>query len=121
MSPTQRTLAFLRKEGWTAQIVEKWNAFSHTRLDLFGCIDILAVRPGCILGIQVTSGNNHAARVNKSVELKTLRDWLLAGGKYEVWSWAKRGKRGKRKLWTLRRQELTLNDLRGPEEPASGV
>ncbi len=29
MSPTQRTLAFLRKQGYTAAITERWNQFAH--------------------------------------------------------------------------------------------
>ena len=37
-SPTQRTLKYLRDKGYTAQVVEHWNAFAKRRIDLFGVI-----------------------------------------------------------------------------------
>lgn len=110
-SPTARTLAALRAEEWTAQVVERWNAFARVRVDLFGCIDVLAVRPGAILAVQATSGANVAARVAKSKALPALRTWLEAGGRFEVWGWAKRGRRGEKKVWTARRKAITLADL----------
>jgi hypothetical protein len=45
------------------------------------------------------------------LEQEALQDWLKAGGRFEVVSWAKRGARGKRKVWTVRREELTIADL----------
>lgn len=102
MSPTQRTLAECRKRGWTAGIVEKWNMHARIRQDLFGCIDIVALTPNGILGIQACAGSSHAARMTKSLAEPRLAEWLKAGGAFEVWSWSKRGPRGKRKTWTLR-------------------
>lgn len=104
MSPTQRTLAECRKRGWTAQVVERFNSYTKRRIDLFGVIDLVVITPGGILGIQTTSGSggNHSARMLKARTEPRLRLWLEAGGKFEVWSWAKRGARGKRKTWTLR-------------------
>lgn len=111
MTPTQRTLALLRQEGWICQVVEKWNAHARKRVDLFGIIDIVALKPGIILGVQTTSGAGHSARIAKARAEPRLRDWLCAGGRFEVISWAKRGKRGKRKLYQVRKQRLTLRDL----------
>jgi hypothetical protein len=54
-SPTKRTLAKLRKEGYLCAIVEKFNRFAGIRQDLFGFIDILAIREGEIIGVQTTS------------------------------------------------------------------
>ena len=51
MSPTARTLALLRKQGYTAQVVERYCHYSHRRIDLFACIDVLALKPGQTLGI----------------------------------------------------------------------
>lgn len=45
-SPTQRTLAALRKLGYLAAVVEKWNHGAHIRQDLFGFIDVLAIGGG---------------------------------------------------------------------------
>lgn len=102
MSPTQRTLAALRSAGWICAVVERWNAHAGVRQDLFGFADILAIRPGVILAIQVTTGGNHAARRAKLDGEPRVRDWLAAGGAVELWSWSLRGERGKRKLWTSR-------------------
>lgn len=101
-SPTQRALAECKKRGWTAQVVERWNTWAKKRIDLFGCIDIVAITPTGILGIQVTSGTNHASRRTKILGEPRVRDWTYAGGLFELWSYTKRGERGARKLWALR-------------------
>lgn len=112
MSPTQRSLALCKKEGWTAAIVERWNAYARIRQDLFGCIDLLVLdgQPGP-LGVQVTAGSSHAARRTKMLAEPRLRAWLEAGARAEVWSWSKTGARGKRKLWTLRREPIILSQV----------
>ena len=104
MTPTQRTLALLRKEGWLCHIAEHWNAYAHIRQDAFGVIDIIALRPGTILGIQCTSAANHAARREKMRTSEGAAAWLAAGGKLELWSWGRRGPRGKRKTWQVNRE-----------------
>ena len=63
-SPTQRSLAHLRALGYRVAIVERWNPFARIRQDLFGVLDLLAVKDGEILGVQVTSGSNVAARIS---------------------------------------------------------
>lgn len=59
------------------------------------------VTPGEIIGIQATSGTNHAARRDKALAEPRLQAWLDAGGRFAIWSWRKAGARGKRKTWTL--------------------
>lgn len=108
-SPTQRSLAECRKRGWIAQVVERFNVYSKKKIDLFGVIDIVVITPTGILGIQATGGGNHSHRVVKALAEPRLQSWLAAGGLFEVWSWDKRGERGKRKLWTLRTERLTAN------------
>jgi hypothetical protein len=108
-SPTSRSLQHAKKLGWHAQVVERWNQYARVRQDLFGCIDVLAIAGDKLIGIQATSGNNHASRVAKALKEPRLRAWLAAGALFEVWSWAKQGKAGKRKLWTLRREPLELS------------
>lgn len=118
MTPSARTLKQLRSEGYSANVVERRVPYSHTTIDLFGFIDIVAVREGApILGVQVTSTSNTSARFKKAVAIPELRLWLSAGGAFEVHGWAKRGKAGKRKLWTLSRRVVTLEDL--PNAPAA--
>lgn len=107
MTPTARTLAELRKRNWPAQVVEQTIPRTFIKRDLFGVIDIVAICPTGILGIQATTGDNHAARVAKIADEPRVAQWLTAGGQLEVWSWAKRGARGARKLWTLRVEAIT--------------
>lgn len=110
-SPTQRALALCRKYGWTAQVVERWNPHARVRQDLFGCIDLILLEgpQTGVVGVQVTSGSGHSARVRKSLDEPRVRQWLEAPARFEVWSFAKRGPAGKRKLWTLRAQAIELN------------
>lgn len=106
-SATQATRKHLKSLGITSQITERWNAFAKVRQDLFGFIDLVALDTSVgIIGIQTTTMDNMAARRTKIEELETLSPWLLSGGIVEVWGWGKRGGRGKRKLWTLRRERL---------------
>jgi hypothetical protein len=109
-SPTQRTLAECKRRGYVVQVVERWCQYSRRRIDLLGGIDIVALTPAGILGIQACAGASHAARRSKLLAEPRLHAWLAAGGKLAVWSWSKRGARGKRKLWTLREDELATAD-----------
>lgn len=106
MSPTQRTLAHYRKLGAVVEVVERWNPHSKTRHDLFGMFDLLVLSDNTIIGVQVTSGSNVAARLVKLRESPLLPVWLGCGGKVLVHGWAKRGPRGKVKRWTLREEVL---------------
>jgi hypothetical protein len=111
-SPSQRTLERLRKDGYIAQVVEKRVPFRNITQDLFGCIDILAVKPGHpVLGVQATTVSNQSARYKKSIAIPELRVWLEAGCRFEVWGWAQSGKEGKRKLWTPSIRNVRLVDL----------
>lgn len=111
MSPTARSLEKLRKDGYTCAVTEKWNAFSKTRQDLFGCIDLVGIHPEKkgVLGIQATSTANISARVTKSTAEPRLKTWLLAGNSFSVWGWSKKGKRGEKKTWTLTSRDIVLD------------
>ena len=99
--PSQLTLNELRKNGYLCQVVERYNSFAHFRVDLFGIIDIVAIKDNEILGIQATSAVNHTTRVIKARKSDTLSKWLKAGGKFQVWSWAKKNNK-----WEVRKEEL---------------
>ncbi len=106
MTPTARTKQFLERDGYHVSIVEKWNAFAKIRQDLFGFIDILALKPGVLLAIQVTSTGNMSSRIEK-INQSPLRDWWVSTGcRLEVHGWSKKGPRGKRKTWQLTRKVL---------------
>ncbi len=99
--PTQRSLELLRKLGYAAQVVERWNQWAKRRVDLFGCIDILAMHPEHgLLAVQATTATNLSARVAKCKAEPLCRRFVEQAGQFEIWSWAKRGERGKRKTWS---------------------
>lgn len=111
MTPTARTLNWLRKEGWNADVVERYNAFVRRRFDLFGGLDIVAVRDRETLGVQCTTVDNQAARLAKLADLPGIQAWLKAGNLCWVVGWSKRGARGKRKLWTPSVTELLADGV----------
>jgi hypothetical protein len=109
-SPTARSLELLRREGWTAGVVERRLPRCFITVDLFNAFDIVAIRPDVpgVFAVQATgdNGGNHAARVRKLIAEAAVRTWLAAGNRAEVWSWRKAGNR-----WQCRRQAVTLADL----------
>jgi hypothetical protein len=89
MSPTQRTIKVLKEDGWSVAIVEYWNPFARRRVDLFGFIDILALKGDETLALQVTSGTNVSARVKKITDHANIAAVRDAGWRVEVWGWRK--------------------------------
>lgn len=88
-SPTARTLDALRKDGWLAWVVEKWIPRARQRSDLFGFIDILALRNGEVLAVQATSRSNVSSRVHKIADHANVAAVRAAGWRIEVWGWGK--------------------------------
>lgn len=104
MGPLARSLILLRDRGWQAQSVEHWNPHARRRQDLFGFIDVLAVKDEITLAVQPTSDANVSARVKKINESPLLEAVLRAGWRVEVWGWSKRRELGgQRLLWAVRR------------------
>lgn len=97
-TPTARSLAYLREQGWTAAVVEHWNPHSQTRNDLFGFIDILAIRGDETLAIQTTTASNVAAHIHKIADNPYVAAVREAGWQIRVHGWEKR--RGR---WQLAR------------------
>jgi len=91
MTPTQRSLAALRDLGYLVEVVEKWNSFTRTRKDLWGWADLLAIKRGEVLAVQVTSEGvaNRVAKVTNSETLGRVRE---AGVRIEVHGWRKNAK-----------------------------
>jgi hypothetical protein len=98
--------------GYKAGVVERFIQAIHQRVDLFGCIDIVAIREHVqgVLGVQSTTVDNESKRVAKAVKIPALRTWLEAGNRFEVHGWAKKGARGKRKTWSLNIIPIFLQD-----------
>jgi len=108
-SPTQRSLDYLRKQGYTCQVVERWNPYGRVRVDLFGFIDIVGIKKGYtgVLGIQTTTRKNISARVLKIKREPVSKVWLLASNRIIVHGWEK-NKLGK---WDLYEEAITLDNI----------
>lgn len=108
-SAMERTLYRLRNAEWTAQKVEYWNDYARRRIDLFGSIDVVAVREGRpILAVQVCLQNDYHKNRDKSLDNDTLKLWVTAGGVFEVWAWSKRKVKrgGKAHRWHVTKYRL---------------
>lgn len=91
MSPTQRSLKYLRDEGYLVAIVEHWQPFARIRKDLWGWADLLAIKRGEVLAVQVTS-EGVANRVKKITDSETIGRVREAGVRVEVHGWRKNSK-----------------------------
>lgn len=120
--PCARSLKLLRDEGYTVAVVERWNQFARVRQDLFGFIDILALRGDCLLAVQTTSGSNVAARIHKINETQAASLWLESQSRQiEVHGWRKVGPRGGRKTWQCRREKILRITANGNEFRFTGT
>lgn len=97
-SPTERSLKHLREQGYLCEVVEKWNSFTRTRKDLFGFIDIIAIKEGETLAVQTTTKDNMNARVSKIAESDHVGMVRKAEWKIHVHGWSK----NKSNRWELK-------------------
>jgi len=110
MTPSARSLALLKAEGFTVDTVERWIPGANVRRDLFGCFDLLAIRDTQTLAVQVTTGSNLAARRRKLLASALLPRVLAAGWCLELHGWAKRSGR-----WHCRREPIEPLERRVPQ------
>lgn len=104
-SPTQRSKKYLEGLGYRVAIVERWNAFAKCRQDLYGIIDLLAMKVGSpLLAVQVTTTAHLPERMRK--DPATVSVWVSTGNQMVFHGWAERGAQGQKKVWTL--DERTL-------------
>lgn len=100
-SPTQLSLKELRKTCDAVQVVEVWNSFTHTRKDLFGFIDILALEGETTVAVQSTSWTNVSSRAKKIAESPLVGAVRDAGWKILIHGWRKNAKTNRYELKTL--------------------
>jgi hypothetical protein len=108
MSPTARTLAYLRRQGFVAAIVERWLPRVARKRDLFGIADVFAFHPRdrVFLLVQATSIPHVGDRLARCKGRPELAAWLRAGGAFEVHGWALRDGR-----WAPKRVQVVPGDL----------
>ena len=115
LSNTQRTLRYIKEQGWVAEIVERFNPYAGRfgkRKDLFGIIDIIALGDNSIIGIQST-GQAFRKHEDKILNEPMAREWLKSGGRLMLIGWRKvklfRGSRAMR--WEPKIKEYRYKDL----------
>ena len=109
-SNTKRSMDLLNKDGWLTANVEKFNSFIKQRFDLFGFADVLALKGDVVLFVQTTTSQHASERLQKILGSPKAR--ICLGSQYRkiaIHSWAKRGDRGKRKLWSCVTIDVTLD------------
>src|SRR5262245_36165938 len=90
VSPTARSLKYLRDLGYMVAVVERWNPGARVRQDLFKFADLLALRYDGFLAVQVCAAGDKAKRVEKLTTepvAENVRRWYEAGGRVEVHAW----------------------------------
>lgn len=102
-SPTQRTLKEMRARGYLADVTEKWIPGANIRRDLYGFIDVLCIKDAEVVGIQATSGDNVAARVDKIANHDNVGAVRKAGIRILVHGWRKNAKN----RWVLREVDVS--------------
>jgi hypothetical protein len=111
-STSARTMKWLRDRGFLADNVERYNAYTKRRNDWCQFADIIAIHEEHkVWFVQTTSGTNHASHFNQMVRNEKVLKTMKCGGKVILISWSKRGKKGKRKLWTPRIVQLEESDM----------
>lgn len=85
--PETRTIRALEADGWTAEKVEQQIPGTFIKRDLFGFLDILAIRGQEILGVQATSLSNVSARIKKITDHVNLPVVRKANIAVQVWGW----------------------------------
>jgi hypothetical protein len=103
VSPTQRSLAEMRKRGYLCDVVERWIARARVRKDLYGIADLLCVKEKDIVAVQTTSRSNMSARVKKITYHENVGAVRQAGIRILVHGWGKNSA-GR---WTLQEVELS--------------
>jgi hypothetical protein len=93
-SPTQLSLKKLRADGYTTvQVTEHTVPRSFIKRDLFGFVDILAIKGGEVVAVQATSAPNVAARVKKIGDSEHIGNVREANWRVVVWGWRKKNGR----------------------------
>jgi hypothetical protein len=108
-SPTQKTLTLFRDEGFQIEVVERWVPGANIRKDLFGFVDLVAIRDGVTYGIQATSTSNMSARQKKIADSDLLRPILEAEWTILVVGWSKINNRWRPRIVSC---ELSEDGLR---------
>jgi len=90
-SATARTIEAFEAAHFRIESCEKWvkvpdHPAGGIRRDLFGVLDLIAIRPGLIVGVQSTT-TTVAEHNRKIASEKRAREWMEAGGILVMLAW----------------------------------
>lgn len=133
-SPLERSKALLEEDGYAVWKVERPASMYQPTLDLFNCMDLLAIRSDRLgsVGIQCCA-EDIMPHVHKILEgytveklkkvdgvsqiIKTvvepnpyIKTWLEAKNTFFIWGWRLRKHEGTRPTYQLRQVEFVLKD-----------
>jgi hypothetical protein len=120
MSPSELSIAHAKGLGYHVEHTEQTIRIPFGRTfkrDYMGVADFHFVNTTEILAVQASDWSNHSHRREKCMASKLLALWLAGPGRrFEIWTWqtrrslerTKAGKRSKRLVHHLRREEITL-------------
>lgn len=86
---TQLTLREMRKRGYEADVVERWDSFAKLRRDLWGVCDVLCLGDGEVVAVQTTSRSNMSSRMKKIAESPRVPAIRKAGVRLLIHGWDK--------------------------------
>lgn len=103
----QKSIAYLKRRGYIAGVVQTWNAFGYVSRDLFGFADIVAFSRAEVLLVQVTAGYNGRARIRKILGIERAKTLMLWGYRIIVHEWHYKRLNGRRKFYI---REMVVNE-----------
>lgn len=106
ISTVKLSLDHLRSLGFVVDVCERWvpSPQGQVRRDLFGVLDLVALRDGVTLGIQTTTRGEMGKRARKIAASETTPALHAAGWRLVVHGWYQ--PRGPRTRWELEELEV---------------
>lgn len=113
ITATQQTRSWLGEKGYTIGTVERFvrpgdfHGSGH-RVDLFGCIDLIAIRPGEVLAVQSTGTDwsGHWKKIMEGSGRPGAIAWLETGSPFLLIGWRKL-----KKGWRPRTHWFLIDDF----------
>lgn len=93
--PNERTMIWLRNQGYTVEVVERRLPFARSgvpkTMDFCGFADLIAFKPGEVgaTALQATVDDHVVQRVHKILAEPRHKTWLQCGNRIQVIGWLK--------------------------------
>lgn len=99
-----KSMTYLKEKGYEVDVCESRKG--PVTVDLFNLFDIMAINDEYTVGVQVTTGSNHAARRTKILESYVARIWMKSATRdILILSWSQPVTDGKKQRTWVPREE----------------